>query len=153
MFSGWLRRLLVLGVAAVLLVARMSHAGFSPEIDHALRTAKELYVATERKGGVLSKVSPIWFMYDGQAVYFTTGPETWKAKRIRAGKPVHVWVGAADGPAFVTKAELSSDPALAERMGPVYAQKYWIAWLGLFQPRASRVREGKTLIVVVHPPA
>ena len=62
----------MLGAAAVLQVARMSHAGFSPEVARALATAKELYVATERQDGTLSKVAPIWFMYDGQGVYFTT---------------------------------------------------------------------------------
>jgi hypothetical protein len=92
-------------------------------------------------------------MFDGKAIYFTTAPGTWKEKRIRAGKPLHIWVGAADGPGFVAKGELSSDPALADKMGPVYAQKYWIAWAGLFKPRADRVREGKTLIVIVRPPA
>lgn len=144
---------LVLTAGAVLLVARMSRADFLPEVHRALETAKDLYVATERRDGTLSKISPIWFMYDGEAVYFTTAPKTYKAKRIRAGRPLHVWVGATDGPGFVTKAELSSDPALAAKMGPVYAKKYWIAWLGLFRPQPARVEAGKTLIVKVLPPA
>ena len=147
------RRAIVLTLAAVLLAGRMSYAGFTPAVQSALSTAKELYIATERKDGTLSTVAPVWFMFDGQTVYFTTAPSSWKVKRIRAGKPLHIWVGAADGPSFVTKAELSNDPALAEKMGPVYAQKYWIAWLGLFRPRADRVQAGKTVIVKVPPPS
>jgi hypothetical protein len=60
-------------------------------------------------------------------------------------------VGAADGPHFVGKAELLRDPAVAEKMAPVYDQKYWISWLGFFRPRPERVRDGKTVIVKVTP--
>ena len=35
--------------------------------------------------GTQSSVAPIWFMYDGDAVYFTTTPESHKAKRIAHG--------------------------------------------------------------------
>ena len=44
------------------------------------------------------------------------------------------------------------DPEVAARMAPVYAQKYWIAWIGLFKPNPERVRTGKTVIVKVYPP-
>ena len=29
-------------------------------------------------------------------------------------------------------------------MGDAYGDKYWIAWLGFFKPRGSRVESGKT---------
>jgi hypothetical protein len=90
-------------------------------------------------------------MYDGDAVYFTTAPGTYKAKRIAAGRPVQVWVGAADGPHFVGKGEVLQDPDVAAKMAPVYDQKYWISWAGFFRPRPDRVRDGKTLIVRLRP--
>lgn len=145
-------RALVPAVLAVLLAAPMCRAGFTPEVQRALETSKHLYVASERADGSLSKISPVWFMYDGTTVLFTTAPGSWKAKRIKAGRRLHVWVGAANGPGFVSKAELSNDPVLAARMGPAYAGKYWIAWLGLFKPRPDRVQAGKTVIVKVPPP-
>jgi len=145
-----------LGVAvflvAVLGVA-VGNAGFSPEVVEALRTSKQLYVATRRGDGSVSKVVPVWFMFDGDAVYFTTAPTSYKARRVKRGSPLLVWVGSATGPHFVAQAELSSDPELAARMAPVYSQKYWIAWLGLFRPDPERVRGGKTVIVKVKPPA
>ena len=52
---------------------------------------------------------------------------------------------------FVGKGEILKDPALAEKMAPVYDQKYWISWIGFFRPRADRVRDGKTVIVKVTP--
>lgn len=122
-------------------------------VTEALKTAKDLYVATQRKDGTRSSVAPIWFMYDGEAVYFTTQPGTHKAKRIESGSPVLVWVGAENGPHFVGRGEILRDPAVATKMAPVYDRKYWISWLGFFRPRAERVRDGKTLIVRVTPAA
>jgi PPOX class probable F420-dependent enzyme len=124
---------------------------FPPDVAKALETAKNLYVATRRKNGGQSSVAPIWFMYDGDAVYFTTQPGTHKAKRIEAGSPVLLWVGAEDGPHVVGRGEVLRDPDVAARMAPVYDRKYWISWLGFFRPRPERVRSGRTLIVKVTP--
>jgi PPOX class probable F420-dependent enzyme len=140
----------VFGLALVVLAATAG-AQFPPDVRQALATAKNLYVATKRKDGSTSKVSPIWFMADDDAVYFTTTPTSYKAKRIAKGSPVLVWVGSEQGPHFVGKAEIVRDPAVAEKMAPAYDQKYWISWLGFFRPRADRVRDGKTLIVRVTP--
>ncbi len=117
----------------------------------ALKTEKEIYVATKRKSGEWSKAAPIWFMYDGEAVYFTTSPTAYKAKRIKRGSPVRVWVGSNDGPSFTGKAEIVADSAIVARMGEAYGQKYWIAWVGLFRPRVDRVEAGKTVAVKVTP--
>ena len=139
--------------ASVLALAAVARAGFAPDVVEALKTSSHLYVGAPRADGSQSKVVPVWFMYDGDAVYFTTAPGSHKAKRIAKGSPLLVWVGAEDGPHFEAKAELVHDPAVAEKMAPVYNQKYWIAWLGFFRPNPDRVRAGKTLIVKVSPPA
>jgi len=116
-----------------------------------LQTAKEIYVATRRADGQWGKAAPVWFIYDGQAVYLTTAPTSYKARRIKRGSPVRVWAGSTEGPSFTGKAEIVEDLALVERMGSAYTEKYWLAWLGLFRPRASRVAAGKTLAVKVTP--
>src|SRR5882724_11570903 len=121
------------------------------EVAESLRISKQRYVATRRADGAPSKVVPVCFMFDGEAVYFTTGPESHKARRIARGSPLLVWVGRPDGPHFVGRAELIRDPAVAARMAPEYDRKYWIAWLGFFRPNPERVREGKTVIVRVLP--
>jgi PPOX class probable F420-dependent enzyme len=122
-------------------------ATLPPDVVDALKTSKNLYVATKRKDGSESKKVPIWFMYDGDAVYFTTAPDSYKAKRIAKGSPLLMWVGAENGPHFVGKAEIVRDPEVAARMAPAYDQKYWISWVGFFRPRPDRVRDGKTVIV------
>jgi hypothetical protein len=136
---------------AVCMAAVATAGAFPSDVDTALRNSKELYVATRRADGSQSKVVPVWFMYDGETIYFATGPKSYKARRIRRGSPLYVWVGSATGPHFVGKAMLEKDPELAARMAPVYSQKYWIAWLGLFRPDPERVRSGKTILVKVVP--
>jgi PPOX class probable F420-dependent enzyme len=144
MLSPILALVLLLGVA-------LAAAGLAPDVAQALRSAKQIYVATRRADGAQSKVVPVWFMFDAEAIYFTTGPDSYKAKRIRKGSPMQVWVGSANGPHFEGKAELLKDTTLAERMGQHYSQKYWIAWLGLFRPSAARVASGKVVIVKIKP--
>jgi hypothetical protein len=138
-------------LAGALVAAAVSAAGFPTDVADALRSSKEIYVATKRADGSQSKVVPVWFMFDGEAIYFATGPKSYKARRIRHGSPLLVWVGSATGPHFVGKATLEKDPELAARMAPVYSKKYWIAWLGLFRPDPERVRSGKTVLVKVVP--
>src|SRR5881628_644620 len=89
----------------------------APDAVAALRSAKQIYVATRRADGTPSKVVPVWFTVDGEAVYFTTGPESHKARRIARGSPLLVWVGRPDGPHFVGRAELVRDPGVAHQLG------------------------------------
>jgi PPOX class probable F420-dependent enzyme len=125
----------------------------SAEVARALGEAKQIWVATRRANGTPSKAVPVWFMFDGDAIWFSTGPESHKARRIAKGSPLFVRVGRADGPPLDGRAELVRDPAAAARMAPVYDRKYWISWLGFFRPRPERVRAGKTVIVKVTPGA
>ncbi len=140
-------------LAAGFCVVAIAHgaSGFSNEVEVALKTEKHIYVATQRVNGEWSTPAPVWFMYDGEAVYLTTAPTSHKAHRIHRGSPVRVWVGKKDGPFFAGEAHFVKDQAVVERMAEAYTHKYWIAWLGLFRPRPGRVATGQTLIVKIVP--
>jgi len=126
------------------------HAGtVSPATKELLQSSSYIYTATKRKSGELSESVPIWFMYEGDRIFFTTGPESWKAKRIARGSPLFINVGSKTGPRLVGRATKIIDPALVDRMGHAYSDKYWIAWLGLFRPRSDRVTSGKTVAYLV----
>src|SRR2546430_4573984 len=90
---------LALQIPTLLALAAVAVAGsgFAPETDDALRGAKQIYVGTRRKDGMPGAVVPVWFMFDGEAIYFTTGPTSHKARRIARGSPLLVWVGRRDG--------------------------------------------------------
>jgi len=125
----------------------------SDEIKATLTSESYIYVATRRLNGEWSAAAPVWFMYDGEAVYFTTSPSSHKAHRIHRGSPVRIWVGRKDGPVFEGEARLVKDSETVERMSEAYKKKYWIAWLGFFRPRPARVGSGKTVVVKVTPVA
>jgi hypothetical protein len=115
-----------------------------------LRSSDYIYVATRRRSGERSSIKPVWFLYEGgDELFFTTAPSSWKARRIAAGSPLYIWVGAEDGPFVLGEAREVSDADLIDRMGRGYAEKYWIAWLGFFKPRSARVGEGKTKAYLV----
>jgi hypothetical protein len=132
-------------LAVLSLVAATACGGSTPaSFEHGLRESKEIEVATRRANGEWSSFAPIWFYYDGDAVYFTTAPTSNKGKRIAAGSPVLVKLA---GKQVEAKTEIIRDTAIVDRMGDEYARKYWIAWLGLFRPRADRMASGKTLVI------
>jgi len=144
----------IVALASCLLAAAVVGAAtFPPDVRKALDGAQYLYVATRRHDGSRSKVVPVWFCLDGDAIWFTTVPTSYKARRIAKGSPLYVAVGSEQGPQFVGHAELVRDPEQAARMAPIYDQKYWISWLGFFRPRPDRVAAGKTVLVKVTPAA
>jgi hypothetical protein len=133
------------GVAALLAPVLTLADALPAATREALAKAKLLYVATQRKNGERSTSAPVWFIYEDDAIYSTTSPDSWKAKRIARGSPLYMWVGSESGPFVVGTAEKITDPVVIAHMGDAYADKYWIAMLGFFRPRPERVAAGKTV--------
>ncbi len=125
--------------------------GFAPDFVARLKRCKEIYVATERKDGSRSKAVPVWFGIMDDAIWFTTGPQSHKARRVRRGSPLFVSVEGKDGPFIRTQATIVKDGGLAERLGEIYNDKYWIAWLGFFRPSRARNDSGKTVLLRLTP--
>jgi hypothetical protein len=119
------------------------------DAEAALRTADVLYLAPEPGGSGRGSSHPFWFVYDGQRAFVSPAPTSWSPPRLRDGSAVRVNVGHRDGPALRGRAEYVTEPVLLDWMGSSYAQKYWLAWLGLFQPRSAHRAQGKTPAYVV----
>jgi hypothetical protein len=81
--DNWKRAIVAAAETDTVFLNRFSRPGL-----RALRTQKEIYVATRRADGSRSKAAPIWFWSDGRVLYFSTSPASHKAKRIRKGSPV-----------------------------------------------------------------
>lgn len=146
----------VLACTTTILIARTAVAdepapAFPPEFAARLATAKEIYVATQRKDGTRSEVVPVWFAVMDNAIWFTTSPQSHKVKRVQRGSPLFVAVEGKDGPYIKTKVEIMKDGALADRLGEIYKKKYWIAWLGFFRPSRARNESGKTVLLKLTP--
>ncbi len=96
-----------------------------------------------RKDGNQSKAAPVWFTTTPDHVLLiNTRPDSWKAKRIKRGSPAMIWIGSEDGPAFIGKAEITSDPALQARIITDYPEKYLTARVGLFKPSQEKYDKG-----------
>ena len=126
-------------------------SSFPADFVAQLEGKKELYVATERTDGKRSSAVPVWFGVMDGAVWFTTAPDSHKGRRIKRGSPIYVSTQGRDGPFVKTKAEIVKDGDLAERLGGLYSEKYWIAWLGFFRPSRARNESGKTVLLRLTP--
>lgn len=126
-------------------------ASFPPDFMAQLHGKKEIYVATERKNGTRSSAVPVWFGVMDGSIWFTTAPDSHKGRRVKRGSPIYVSVQGKEGPFIKTKAEIVRDGALADRLGEIYKEKYWIAWLGFFRPSRSRNESGKTVLLRLTP--
>ena len=121
------------------------------DID-ALSTASVLYIATVRKDGNQSTPAPVWFtVAPDHLVLIQTSPTTWKAKRIRRGSPVIVWIGKTKGPAFIGKAEITNDPAVARQIVADYPKRYLMARLGMHTPTQQMFDKGQIVPITIRP--
>jgi hypothetical protein len=118
----------------------------------ALSNASVLYIATVRKDGNQSTPAPVWFtLSPDNLVLIQTQPTTWKAKRIRRGSPVIVWIGKKHGPAFIGTARITSDPTVSRKIVEDYPKRYLMARLGLHRPTQEMFDKGQILPIAISP--
>jgi general stress protein 26 len=111
-----------------------------------------VYIATVRKDGNQSKSTPVWFTTTPDHILLIeTGPQSWKARRIRRGSPVMIWIGAVDGPAFVGKAEITTDSAVETRIITDYPEKYLMARMGFAKPTQEKFEKGQIIALKITP--
>lgn len=104
-------------------------AELEPSVRKALEEAKYVYIASERKDGSWSRAAEIWFLFHEGSVYVGTPPTSWRAKRIRWGRPrARIAVGKSDGPVFCARGQIVSDRAVIEKLLEVFPKKYADRW-------------------------
>lgn len=119
----------------------------SPEVLEQLQHAKQLYVATLRKDGRHGAAAPVWFAVMDHSIWFATRSKSHKATRLGRGSPALISVQGPDGPFIAVHAEIVKDGAIADRLGKLYAKKYWMAWLGMFRPSHEKIENGTDVLV------
>ncbi len=143
---------MTLCTVALMLSQKCALAQATPRDIEALQKATYIYIGTVRKDGNQSKNTAVWFtVTPDYQVLIETGPNTWKAKRIRRGSPALIWIGTADGPAFIGKAEITTDAAVENRIIDDYPQRYLMARMGIEKPTKERFDDGKIVAIRITP--
>lgn len=144
--------LLMASALDVILMSRVALGQPSHRDAEALSQASFIYIATVRKDGNQSTAAPVWFTTtpDG-LILIQTKATTWKAKRIRRGSPVIVWIGNRSGPAFIGQAEITSDPAVVNSIVNDYPQRYFLARLGVHKPTKEMFASGSIVAIKITP--
>ena len=146
-------KILALFILVLAFLNAPANAAISPRDQQALSKAQLVYVATIRKNGMQSTAAPVWFTTDADnnSILIQTGPSTWKAKRIRRGSPVLLWIGKADGPALIGRAEITDDAAVQDKILKDYRQKYWRNRVMGVGPSRDKFKSGKVIAIKITP--
>jgi hypothetical protein len=123
-------------------------SGFTPEQQKALEAAQFVYIQSTRKDGTLSKPAEIWFAIMDGALWVGSAPDSWRAKRIRAGRTkARIAIGKPSGPAFEANGAIVNDAELAKRFCDQLAVKYpgsWPRWEKSFR---EGLLDGKRVLI------
>lgn len=139
-------------LCAALVTIPRAQAELSAEVKSALTTSKYVYIASTRKDGKLGKPAEIWFLYHTGAVYVGTPPRSWRARRIKAGRPqAKIWVGQADGPSFLATGAIVNEPDAQQAMLEAYAKKYPDGWSKFEEKFRSGFKDGTRVLIKYTP--
>jgi hypothetical protein len=134
--------------------AKPAAGTLSPEQLKELAAAKFVYIQSTRKDGTLSKPAEIWFAVMDGALWVGSSPDSWRAKRIRWGRPqAKIAIGSTSGPSFRATGSFVKDPALATKFCDALAVKYpdgWPRWEKSFR---DGLADGKRVLIKYAPVA
>ncbi len=144
---------ILLSAMAAIGLSNIARAEISQRDQQALSRAGLVFIATVRKNGTQSRAAPVWFTTgaDNNSILIQTERTTWKAKRIRRGSPVLVWIGKPDGPAFIGRAEITDDAALQNKILADFRQKYLQNRLLGTGPSRSEFESGEQVAIKITP--
>ena len=118
----------------------------------AFQDSSYIYIATVRKDGNQSRAARVWFIVTpDNKILIDTNSDSWKAKRIKRGSPVLVWLGSETGPAFIGKAEIIQDKAIQDSMIEKIPAKYTLARIGFFGPKRAKFDSGEIVTIKISP--
>lgn len=134
--------------------AKPAAGTLSPEQLKLLGEAKFVYIQSTRKDGTLSKPAEIWFAVMDGALWVGSSPESWRAKRIRWGRPqAKIAIGSTSGPSFRATGSFVKDPALYGKFCDQLAAKYPEKWSRWEQSFRDGLKSGERVLIKYTPVA
>jgi hypothetical protein len=132
----------------VLLASPAAGRELPKHLQDLLASSTFVYISSTRKDGTLSRPAEIWFLWHKGSVYVASPPTTWRARRIRWGRPqAQIWIGKPDGPSFTATGAIVNEPETQAVLLETYARKYpdgWKKWEESF--RKGFTEGGRVLI-------
>ena len=130
----------------------IAHAAASTRDLSGFQDASYIYIATVRKDGNQSRAVRVWFIVTpDNKILIDTNSDSWKAKRIKRGSPVLIWLGSTSGPAFIGKAEIIDDKAIQDSMIEKIPEKYFLARMGFYGPKRAKFDDGQIVTIRISP--
>jgi len=138
---------------AAIALATVVSAGELPEATtNALASSTFVYIASMRKDGHFGKPAEIWFLWHNGAVYVGTPPTSWRARRIKAGRPqAHIAVGKPDGPSFQATGAIVKEPDVLPVLFDTYAKKYREGWTHFEAKFRDGFKDGSRVLIKYTP--
>jgi hypothetical protein len=142
-------RALLAGLLFGLLVAAPAGAKPLPkELQDALASSTFVYISSTRKDGSLSRPAEIWFLWHDGSVYVASAPTSWRARRIRWGRPAaKIWIGKPDGPSFTATGAIVNEPEIHPILFETYARKYGSRWQSWEQDFRTGLGNGSRVLI------
>jgi hypothetical protein len=108
---------------------QITRARLPQDLKDLLANSRYVYISSLRENRTFGKPAEIWFLLHDDAVWVGTPPESWRAKRIKAGRATaKIAVGSADGPVFYARGKIVQDPKVEELLFQTFAKKYPEGW-------------------------
>jgi hypothetical protein len=128
--------------------ARSDQARLADAQRELLTNSRYVYISSQRKDGSFGSPAEIWFLFHDNAVWVGTTPQSWRARRIQAGRPdAKIAIGKVDGPSFQAKGQIVKDARVEELMFKTFASKYPEGWPQHEQRFRSGFKEGSRILI------
>ena len=126
--------------------------GLTPVQHELLSNSKYVYIESTRADGSFGKPAEIWFLFHDDAVWVGTRPDSWRARRIRAGRPqARIAIGKVDGDRFLASGEIVTDRDVEELLMRSFALKYPDRWPDHADGFRKGFRDGSRVLIRYRP--
>jgi hypothetical protein len=132
----------------VLLASPAAGRELPKDLQDLLASNTFVYISSTRKDGTLSRPAEIWFLWHKGSVYVASPPTTWRARRIRWGRPqAQIWIGKPDGPSFTATGAIVNEPETQAVLLETYARKYPDGWKKYEESFRKGFADGNRLLI------
>ncbi len=116
------------------------------ELAAKIKAAEELWLKTSRPDGTTAAF-PLWFVHDGQRLYFLTAESSSEVWHVKRSPVVEVAIGAPDGPdRLKMQADVMAEPNWVPMMIDLLQKKYGVTHRERMERTAQAAKSGHVIV-------